>query len=85
MCCLLDVIGFISVMPSCPSPVVPSGGLVYSYDQDDLNRTEDIEDKVSADEDSRESNSVSIKIFDTQTHLSEILFFLTPSFISTEH
>ncbi|XP_022598873.1 SAP30-binding protein isoform X2 [Seriola dumerili] len=33
------------------------GGLVYSYDEDDLNRTEDVEDKVSGDEDSRESNS----------------------------
>ncbi|XP_029977279.1 SAP30-binding protein isoform X3 [Sphaeramia orbicularis] len=35
------------------------GGLVYSYGDDDLNRTEDIEDKGSADEDSRESNSIS--------------------------
>ncbi|XP_069012293.1 SAP30-binding protein isoform X2 [Embiotoca jacksoni] len=34
-----------------------AGGLVYSYGDDDLNRTEDIGDKVSADEDSRESNS----------------------------
>uniref|UniRef100_A0A3B4UDX6 SAP30 binding protein n=1 Tax=Seriola dumerili TaxID=41447 RepID=A0A3B4UDX6_SERDU len=34
------------------------GGLVYSYDEDDLNRTEDVEDKVSGDEDSRESNSI---------------------------
>ncbi|XP_059180671.1 SAP30-binding protein isoform X4 [Centropristis striata] len=33
------------------------GGLVYGYEDDDLNRTEDAEDKVSADEDSRESNS----------------------------
>eukprot|EP00064_Thunnus_orientalis_P013604 superscaffoldBa00002246_g13643 len=32
-------------------------GLVYSYGDDDLNRTEDVEDKVSGDEDSRESNS----------------------------
>ncbi|CAK6976438.1 SAP30-binding protein isoform X1 [Scomber scombrus] len=36
---------------------VPTVGLVYGYDQDDLNRTEDIEDKVIGDEDSRESNS----------------------------
>ncbi|AWP17265.1 SAP30-binding protein isoform 2 [Scophthalmus maximus] len=34
-----------------------SGGLVYGYGEDDLNRTEDIDDKVSGDEDSRESNS----------------------------
>ncbi|XP_028990963.1 SAP30-binding protein isoform X3 [Betta splendens] len=35
------------------------GGLVYGYGDDDLNRTEDIDDKVSGDEESRESNSVS--------------------------
>uniref|UniRef100_A0A8D2ZQI0 SAP30 binding protein n=1 Tax=Scophthalmus maximus TaxID=52904 RepID=A0A8D2ZQI0_SCOMX len=35
-----------------------SGGLVYGYGEDDLNRTEDIDDKVSGDEDSRESNSI---------------------------
>ncbi|XP_074519658.1 SAP30-binding protein isoform X4 [Halichoeres trimaculatus] len=35
----------------------PRGGLVYGYGDDDLNRTEDVEDKVSGDEDSRESNS----------------------------
>ncbi|XP_029384129.1 SAP30-binding protein isoform X2 [Echeneis naucrates] len=34
-----------------------TGGLVYSYGDDDLNRTEDAADKESADEDSRESNS----------------------------
>ncbi|KAM6898462.1 SAP30-binding protein isoform 2-T2 [Lycodopsis pacificus] len=34
-------------------------GLVYSYGDDDLNRTEGAEVKVSADEDSRESHSVS--------------------------
>ncbi|KAM9424677.1 LOW QUALITY PROTEIN: SAP30-binding protein [Pholidichthys leucotaenia] len=33
------------------------GGLVYSYGEDDLNRTENAGDKLSADEDSRESNS----------------------------
>ncbi|XP_028990964.1 SAP30-binding protein isoform X4 [Betta splendens] len=33
------------------------GGLVYGYGDDDLNRTEDIDDKVSGDEESRESNS----------------------------
>ncbi|XP_029312796.1 SAP30-binding protein isoform X2 [Cottoperca gobio] len=33
------------------------GGLVYSYGDDDLNRTEDADDKVSGDEESRESNS----------------------------
>ncbi|XP_063749998.1 SAP30-binding protein isoform X4 [Eleginops maclovinus] len=38
------------------------GGLVYSYGDDDLNRTEDAEDKVSGDEESRESNSVSIEM-----------------------
>ncbi|KAM6964336.1 SAP30-binding protein [Tautogolabrus adspersus] len=32
-------------------------GLVYGYGDDDLNRTEDGEGKVSVDEDSRESNS----------------------------
>ncbi|CAG5911758.1 unnamed protein product [Menidia menidia] len=34
-----------------------AGGLVYGYGEDDLNRTEDVEDKVSGDEDSRDSNS----------------------------
>uniref|UniRef100_A0A3Q1F4G6 SAP30 binding protein n=1 Tax=Acanthochromis polyacanthus TaxID=80966 RepID=A0A3Q1F4G6_9TELE len=34
------------------------GGLVYGYGDDDLNRTEDIDDKESVDEDSRESNSI---------------------------
>ncbi|XP_018515712.1 LOW QUALITY PROTEIN: SAP30-binding protein [Lates calcarifer] len=34
-----------------------AGGLVYGYEDDELNRTEDAEDKVSGDEDSRESNS----------------------------
>ncbi|TMS22651.1 hypothetical protein E3U43_012916 [Larimichthys crocea] len=34
-----------------------AGGLVYRYDEDDLNRTEDADDKRSGDEDSRESNS----------------------------
>ncbi|XP_044035327.1 SAP30-binding protein isoform X2 [Siniperca chuatsi] len=33
------------------------GGLVYSYGDDDLNRTEGADDKGSGDEDSRESNS----------------------------
>ncbi|XP_070847535.1 SAP30-binding protein isoform X2 [Chaetodon auriga] len=33
------------------------GGLVYSYGDDELNRTEGADDKVSGDEDSRESNS----------------------------
>ncbi|XP_040885543.1 SAP30-binding protein isoform X2 [Toxotes jaculatrix] len=33
------------------------GGLVYSYGEDDLNRAEDPDEKVSGDEDSRESNS----------------------------
>ncbi|KAG8008950.1 SAP30-binding protein [Nibea albiflora] len=32
-------------------------GLVYRYDEDDLNRTEDADDKGSGDEDSRESHS----------------------------
>ncbi|XP_054860843.1 SAP30-binding protein isoform X3 [Amphiprion ocellaris] len=35
-----------------------AGGLVYGYGDDDLNRTEDIDDKESLDEDSRESNSI---------------------------
>ncbi|XP_021172954.2 SAP30-binding protein isoform X4 [Fundulus heteroclitus] len=33
------------------------GGLVYGYGEDDLNRTEDVEDKESGNEDSRDSNS----------------------------
>lgn len=33
---------------------------MYGYGDDDLNRTEGGEDKESVDEDSRESNSVSI-------------------------
>ncbi|XP_014825811.1 PREDICTED: SAP30-binding protein isoform X2 [Poecilia mexicana] len=33
------------------------GGLVYGYGDDDLNRTEDVEDKGSGNEDSRDSNS----------------------------
>ncbi|XP_033935490.1 SAP30-binding protein isoform X3 [Pseudochaenichthys georgianus] len=49
-----------------PEPEEPAGGrvggLVYSYGDDDLNRTEDAEDKVSGDEESRESNSLSIDI-----------------------
>ncbi|XP_033935492.1 SAP30-binding protein isoform X4 [Pseudochaenichthys georgianus] len=48
-----------------PEPEEPGGrvgGLVYSYGDDDLNRTEDAEDKVSGDEESRESNSLSIDI-----------------------
>lgn len=36
---------------------------MYGYGDDDLNRTAGGDDKVSEDEDSRESNSVSIKIF----------------------
>uniref|UniRef100_A0A3Q0SJC5 SAP30 binding protein n=1 Tax=Amphilophus citrinellus TaxID=61819 RepID=A0A3Q0SJC5_AMPCI len=40
-----------------------SGGLVYSYGDDDLNRTENPEDQESADEDSRESNSVSAHVY----------------------
>ncbi|KAM7382131.1 hypothetical protein PAMA_012817 [Pampus argenteus] len=44
---------------SDPEPEETGGraGLVYSYGDDDLNRIEDVEDKVSGDEDSRESNS----------------------------
>ncbi|XP_026207151.1 SAP30-binding protein isoform X2 [Anabas testudineus] len=45
---------------SDPEPEETGGhgsGLVYGYDEDDLNRTEDADDKVSGDEDSRESNS----------------------------
>ncbi|XP_061562768.1 SAP30-binding protein [Phycodurus eques] len=33
-----------------------TGGLVFSYDEDDLNRTEGVVDKESENEDSRESN-----------------------------
>ncbi|XP_054913419.1 SAP30-binding protein [Poeciliopsis prolifica] len=33
------------------------GGLVYCYGDDDLNRTEDVEDKASGNEDSHDSNS----------------------------
>ncbi|XP_047232138.1 SAP30-binding protein isoform X2 [Girardinichthys multiradiatus] len=33
------------------------GGLVYGYGEDDLNRTEDVEDKGSVNEDSQDSNS----------------------------
>ncbi|KAG7236436.1 hypothetical protein INR49_000911 [Caranx melampygus] len=33
------------------------GGLVYGYGDDDLNRTDDVDEKGSGDEDSRESNS----------------------------
>uniref|UniRef100_A0A146P5D2 SAP30-binding protein n=1 Tax=Fundulus heteroclitus TaxID=8078 RepID=A0A146P5D2_FUNHE len=33
------------------------GGLVYGYGEDDLNRTEDVEDKESGNQDSRDSNS----------------------------
>ncbi|XP_078019580.1 SAP30-binding protein isoform X2 [Epinephelus lanceolatus] len=47
---------------SDPEPEETGGrgsGLVYGYGDDDLNRTEDADDKVSGDEDSRESNSIS--------------------------
>lgn len=43
----------------CPGGRV--AGLVYGYGEDDLNRTEDVEDKGSGNEDSRDSNSVSIR------------------------
>lgn len=45
---------------------------MYSYGDDDLNRTEGPEEKESVDEDSRESNSVSISL---QKSLWEIGFF----------
>lgn len=45
---------------------------MYSYGDDDLNRTEGPEEKESGDEDSRESNSVSISL---QKSLLEIGFF----------
>lgn len=46
--------------PCCPPTEGRAGGLVYGYGDDDLNRTEEIDNKLSGDEDSRESNSVSI-------------------------
>lgn len=39
------------------------GSLVYRYDEDDLNQTVDPEEKESADEDSRENNSVSFEFW----------------------
>lgn len=45
---------------SCLSAEGRGGGLVYGYGDDDLIRTEAADDKGSGDEDSRESNSVSI-------------------------
>lgn len=36
------------------------GSLVYRYGEDELNRTEEVEEKPSGDEDSRDSNSVSV-------------------------
>uniref|UniRef100_A0A3B5KZF7 SAP30 binding protein n=1 Tax=Xiphophorus couchianus TaxID=32473 RepID=A0A3B5KZF7_9TELE len=44
-----------------------SGGLVYGYGDDDLNRTEDVQDKVSGNEDSRDSNSVSVGPMNTSS------------------
>lgn len=52
---------FLCLLLSLPSEG-PVGGLVYGYGEDDLNQTENLEEKVSGDEDSRESNSVSITI-----------------------
>lgn len=46
----------------CLSSLGPGGSLVYSYGDDDLNRTEGADEKESGDEDSRESNSVSISL-----------------------
>ncbi|XP_028264410.1 SAP30-binding protein isoform X2 [Parambassis ranga] len=43
--------------PDPEETVGATGSLVYGYGEDDLNKTEEIKDKVSADEDSRESNS----------------------------
>lgn len=45
---------------------------MYSYGDDDLNRTEGPDEKESGDEDSRETNSVSISL---QKSLLEIGFF----------
>ncbi|MEQ2263235.1 hypothetical protein XENORESO_004942 [Xenotaenia resolanae] len=45
---------------SDPEPEDTGGqgaGLVYGYGEDDLNRTEDVEDKGSVNEDSQDSNS----------------------------
>lgn len=52
-------------LSSCPSQGGHGSGLVYDYDEDDLNRTEDAGDKASGDEDSRESNSVSIWVLNS--------------------
>lgn len=54
--CLISVFRFLPLE-------VQGGSLVYSYGDDDLNRTVGAEDKVSEDEDSRDSISVSIWIF----------------------
>lgn len=51
----------VSSLAPCPLlSEVQGGGLVYGYGDDDLNRPVAGDDKVSEDEDSRESISVSI-------------------------
>lgn len=47
----------------CPGVGGAGTGLVYGYRGDDLNTTEDQEEKISGDEDSKESNSVSMDLF----------------------
>lgn len=53
------------MIPTPPPNLASIGGrvgsLVYRYDEDDLNQTVDPEEKESADEDSRENNSVSFE------------------------
>lgn len=60
---------FLSCVSSYPWPRGRGGGLVYSYGEDDLNRTEDVDDKLYEDEDSRESNSVSIEFITINTYM----------------
>lgn len=70
--------------PHPPPPHLASiggrvGSLVYRYDEDDLNQTVDPEEKESADEDSRENNSVSFEFW-----AFWILFLLINHFHSTD-
>lgn len=54
--------GYLTFVSSYVSLGGRGGSLVYGYGDEDLNRTEGPVDKGSGDEDSIESNSVSISV-----------------------
>ena len=56
--------GYLTFVSSYMSLGGRGGSLVYGYGDEELNRTEAPVEKVSGDEDSIESNSVSISILE---------------------